>query len=207
MTIAAATNAVHTSLAPTIEALRNGLCTSFLFLLVLVALAFAATAAWPVLRDAWRRMRENGGRAALVAAAVVAILYGGSKAPTATVSWGEYFSNRSYTIDTNDLRRISFSWIPPSWMPETANAVLYAVNITTGIRDYPDDIVTNAPMSAGAMSAYMLSEATNYEYLVECDWSPTPSVVTNGVYHIRAVRNEEKVVPVGVKIELPQSSE
>jgi len=199
--IAAATNAVHASLAHTVEAMRNGLCASLLFLLVLVALAFAATAAWPVLRDAWRRMRGKGCKAALAAAALIAVLYGGSK-PTASVSWDEYFSNRSYTIDTNDLRRISFTWSAPSWLPETANAVLHAVNLTSGVRDFPDGIVTNAPMSAGAMTAYMTSEATNYAYFVECDWSPTPSVVTNGVYLIPAVRDERRYIPVGVSVEV-----
>ena len=62
-------------------------------------------------------------------------------------------------------------------------------------------------MSAGAMTAVMPHEATNYAFFVECDWTPSPAVVTNGVYHVRAVENAEKVVPIGVNIKLPKREE
>ena len=137
--------------------------------------------------------------------AVIAIIYGGSKPPTVTVTWDEHFSNKSYTVDTNDLRRISFAWSSPAWMPETARAILHAYGRAAGVPDAAS--VTNAPMSAGAMTAVMQHDATNYVYFVECDWSPEPTVVTNGVYHVRAVENDEKVVPIGVSIRLPEQQE
>ena len=62
-------------------------------------------------------------------------------------------------------------------------------------------------MSAGAMSAVMPHEATNYIYFVACDWTPAPAVVTNGVYHVRAVENADKVVPIGVSIKTPNQEE
>ena len=125
--------------------------------------------------------------------------------PSTTVTWDEHFSNKSYAIDTNDLHRISFAWTSPAWMQETARAILNAYGRTAGVSDAV--AVTNAPMSAGAMTAVMPHDATNYVFFVECDWSPTPTVVTNGVYHVRAVENDEKVVPVGVSIRLPEQQE
>lgn len=137
--------------------------------------------------------------------AVIAILYAGTKPPTVTVTWDEYFSNKSYTVDTNDLRRISFAWTSPAWMPASARAILHAYGRAAGVPDAAS--VTNAPMSAGAMTAVMQHDATNYVYFVECDWSPEPTVVTNGVYHVRAVENDEKVVPIGVSIKTPNQEE
>ena len=137
--------------------------------------------------------------------AIFACLYAGTKPPTVTVTWDEHFSNKSYTVDTNDLRRISFVWTSPAWMPETARAILHAYGRAAGVPDAAS--VTNAPMSAGAMTAVMQHDATNYVYFVECDWSPEPTVVTNGVYHVRAVENDEKVVPIGVSIRLPAQQE
>ena len=155
----------------------------------------------------WKKIKPRD-RAALAALALAAILYGGAKppsGPTARVEWDEHFANASCAIDTNDLRRISFAWTAPAWMPQTANAILHAYGLSAGVPDV--DEAARAPMSAGAMSAYMPREATNYAYFVECDWTPAPGVVTNGVYHVRAVENAGKVVPVGVEIKTPNQGE
>ena len=165
----------------------------------------AAVAIVAFLVRQWRVFRRYSGKVGFYALAVAFILYGGSKPHVATVTWDEHFSNKSYVIDTNDLHRISFAWTSPAWMPETARAILNAYGRTAGV---PDAVaVTNAPMLVGAMTAVMPHDATNYVFFVECDWSPTPTVVTNGVYHVRAVENEEKVVPIGVNIRLPEQQE
>ena len=165
----------------------------------------AAVAIIAFLFRQWRVFRRYSGKVGFYALAVAFILYGGSKPPVVTVTWDEHFSNKSYVIDTNDLRRISFAWSSPAWMPNTARAILNAYGRTAGV---PDMVaVTNAPMLVGAMTAVMPHDATNYVYFVECDWSPTPTVVTNGVYHVRAVENGEKVVPIGVNIRLPEQQE
>ena len=139
--------------------------------------------------------------------AVIALLYGGTKPPTSPVAWDEYFADKSYLIDTNDLRRISFAWTSPEWMPAAAKAVLHAFRRAATVPELPEEVIANAPMSAGAMTAVMPYEATNYAFFVECDWSPESTVVTNGVYHVRAVENDEKVVPIGVSIRLPEQQE
>ena len=188
--------------AAMIEAARRWLMYAAAFVLIVFC-----SAVLPPLCEAWRRMRakSRAASAAFAAAAVAAILYAGTKPPTVTVTWDEHFSNKSYTVDTNDLRRISFAWSSPAWMPETARAILHAYGLAAGVPDAAS--VTNAPMSAGAMTAVMQHDATNYVYFVECDWSPEPTVVTNGVYHVRAVENDEKVVPIGVSIRLPAQQE
>ena len=139
--------------------------------------------------------------------AVIAILYGGSKPPNTPVVWDEYFADKSYLIDTNDLRRISFAWTSPEWMPAAAKAVLHAFRRAATVPELPEEVIANAPMSAGAMTAVMPHEATNYAFFVECDWTPSPAIVTNGVYHVRAVENAEKVVPIGVSIKTPNQEE
>ena len=148
--------------------------------------------------------------------AIFACLYGGTKPSTTPVAWDEYFTDKSYLIDTNDLRRISFAWASPVWMPAAAKAVLHAFRRAATVPELPDEVISNAPMSAGAMTAVMPYEATNYAFFVECDWyaffvecdwTPSPAIVTNGVYHVRAVENAEKVVPIGVNIKLPKREE
>ena len=139
--------------------------------------------------------------------AVIALLYGGTKPPTSPVAWDEYFADKSYLIDTNDLRRISFAWTSPEWMPAAAKALLHALRRAATVPELPDEVIAAVPMSAGAMAAVMPYEATNYAFFVECDWTPSPAIVTNGVYHVRAVENAEKVVPIGVSIKTPNQEE
>ena len=179
---------------------------SFVTIFCIVSLALCAAVALIafIVRE-WRVFRRYAGNVGFYALAVVFILYAGTKPPTVTVTWDEYFSNKSYTVDTNDPRRISFAWTSPAWMPETARAILHAYGRAAGVPDAAS--VTNAPMSAGAMTAVLQHDATNYVYFVECDWSPEPTVVTNGVYHVRAVENDEKVVPIGVSIRLSEQQE
>lgn len=125
-------------------------------------------------------------------------LYGGGPKPVAvTVAWDEFFRSGAASVDTNDLRNIGFTWLPVAdWLPATAQARLSAVLRPGGALFF----VTNAPMSALALTARMPSAATNYLYWMECDWVPEPSVVTNGVYHIRAAGTATNAVPVGARV-------
>lgn len=193
--------------AAIVETARRWLMYAFLAGLAAVVLIVFCSAVLPPLCEAWRRAsaKSRAARALFAAGAVAAILYAGTKPPAVTVTWDEYFSNKSYTVDTNDLRRISFAWSSPAWMPETARAILNAYSRTAGIPDL--EAAVTAPMSVGAMATVMPHDATNYVYFVECDWTPGPAVVTNGVYHVRAVENAEKVVPIGVSVKLPNQEE
>lgn len=192
--------------AAMIETARRWLMHACLAGLAAVALVVFFSAVLPPLAEAWRRARAKSRASSYVfaAGAVAAILYAGTK-PAAQVTWDEHFANKSCSTDANDLRRISFAWTAPAWMPDTARAVLNAYSRTAGIPDV--EAVTNAPMSAGAMTAVMPYDSTNYVYFVACDWTPAPAVVTNGVYHIRAVENAGKVVPLGVDIKTPNQEE
>ena len=85
------------------------------------------------------------------------------------------------------------------------------INAGSGIMDFvptldvvkPDVfVVTNVSMFAFGADVWMAYDATNYAFYVECDWVPTPSIVTNGSYHVRAVGTGERAVPIGVKIKM-----
>lgn len=131
------------------------------------------------------------------ALAAALLVYGGTKPASVTVAWDEYFRNGAASVDTNDLRNIGFTWLPAvDWLPPTARARLSAVRRPDG-NLFP---VTKAPMSALSMAARMPEAATNYLYWMECDWVPEPSVVTNGVYHVRAAGTATNAVPVGVRV-------
>jgi len=146
----------------------------------------------------------SGALLAVVAAALY--LHGASKGPPiprAVVYWDEPFRNGTHTVDTNDLRHITFEWdAPPLYIPLDARADISAVYLRD--IDTPTPFaVTNVSMFAFGAEAWMMYDATNYAFYVECDWVPAPSVVTNGVYHIRAAKTGERVVPIGVRIKLP----
>ena len=180
-------------------------CLAVCGLVICVSASLAAfgRSTWAAALRALEQMQ--GGRAVFAILAILLALYGGSKptAPTVPVVWDDYFADRHYEIATNDPRRISFSWSSPAWMPAAADAVLRAFSRSSGVPPMDGVAVTNVPMAAGAMSVYMPWDATNYAYYVECDWIPGPSVVTNGVYHVRAVKNNERITPVGVDVVTP----
>lgn len=142
----------------------------------------------------------SGSLIAVVLAAF--IIYGGDKAPlpSAVVYWDDPFNGYSYVIDTNDLHHITFDWnAPPVYIPLDARAEISAIHLHD--IDTPDlFVVTNVSMYAFGASVWMPDEATNYAYYVECKWQPPPSVVTNGVYHVRANKTGERVVPIGLKV-------
>jgi len=197
---------------PQIDMIRRGICylaVCGLIICILAIFAVFARRIWAaVLRtlELTQGWRGFGGFAMLT---ILLILYGGTKPPDSTVPvvWDDYFSDRHYAIDTNDSRRISFSWSTPVWMPSSANAVLHAFSRSVNVPQMDGGVVTNVPMSANAMSVYMPWEVTNYAYYVECDWIPGPSVVTNGVYHVRAVKNNERITPVGVDIKTSERNQ
>lgn len=142
----------------------------------------------------------SGSLIAVVLAAF--IIYGGGKAPlpSAVVYWDDPFRGASYVIDTNDLRHITFEWgAPPTYIPLNARASITAVYLRD--TDTPDLFaVTNVSMFAFGAEVWMTYDATNYAYYVECDWRPAPTEETNNVYHIRANRTGDRIVPIGAKV-------
>lgn len=144
----------------------------------------------------------SGTLLAVVAAAL--FIYGASKAPIprAVVYWDDPFTNPSHTIDTNDLRHITFEWnAPPLYIPLDARANITAVYLHD--TDTPTPFaVTNVSMFAFGADVWMQYDATNYAFYAECSWVPEPSVITNGVYHIPAVGTGERAVPIGARVEI-----
>ena len=149
-------------------------------------------------------------RSGTLLAAVFAafFIHGANKAPlpSAVVYWDDPFlyGAHSSTVDTNDLRHITFEWSGvPLYIPLDARAEISAIYLHD--TDTPDPfVVTNVSMFAFSADVLMSYDATNYAFYVECDWMPEPSVVTNGVYHIPAIKpNDGRYVPIGIKIKYP----
>lgn len=138
---------------------------------------------------------------ALAIVAVGAILYAGSKGPNNIlgITWDEYFTApRSALANTNDWHLASFEWAHPAYLPDTANAIFYAVDKTDLVPDLVE--IARCPMTNRSLVVSMPTDATNYLYSAICDWTPPQPVVTNGVYHVRALGNPEGVVPIGATI-------
>ena len=171
---------------------------------------FLAAVAGCAVYHAWRKMRKIGAIFSLFALA--AIVYGGSKpvVPTAHITFDDGLSNNGSYISTNDYRTIVLNWRYASWIPPTATVVLRAILTVNGGNEAALFDVASAPVTALTLSATMPTDATNYLYFAECDYTPAPSVVTNGVYHVpcsdagfstnSAAQN--KWMPIGATIEI-----
>ena len=156
-----------------------------------------------------RRLCRSRSFPVFAAFAIVAILYGGSKPPGAiylSTEWDEYFTAPlSAQADTNDSRIASFKWNHAVFLPATANAIFYAANRF-------DDIpmlakIGRCPITNRAFAVQMPEDATNYVYSAMCDWTPPQPVVTNGVYHLRAVGSPDRAVPLGSTVKTPDNPE
>ena len=139
-----------------------------------------------------------------------AIIYGGSKPPWAnrylTVAWDEYFTAPlSAMADTNDWRIASFAWNHAAFLPGTANAVFYAANRFDDVPSLAE--IGRCPITNRAFTVQMPEDATNYLYSAVCDWTPPQPVVTNGVYHLRAIGNPDRAVPLGSTVKTPDNPE
>ena len=152
----------------------------------------------------WRLWKRNTGRyfVPLNLLALVCTYIGGTKPPAVFITWDEYFTHRSATVDTNDLRRITFDWDVAQGVPNFATATFKAVE-----KVWQDDptsngtfVIASVPMTNRTLTAYMTLDATNYIFFAECDFIPDAPVVTNGVYHVQCVGGEDVWVPIGMEI-------
>lgn len=147
------------------------------------------------------RARRAKEAKALASLAIVATLFAGAKHVInyLTITWDEYFTSpRQALANTNDWHLALFEWNHPAYLPDTANAIFYAADKTALLPSLVE--IARCPMTNRSLVVLMPLDATNYLYSAICDWTPPQPVVTNGVYHVRALGNPDGVVPIGATI-------
>ena len=178
------------------------------FLTAILVAGFLALPLYWLSKNA-RRLCRSRAFPVFAAFAAAAIIYGGSKPPGAiylSTEWDEYFTTPlSAQADTNDWRVASFAWNHAAFLPGTANAVFYAANRFDDIPSLAE--IGRCPITNRAFTVQMPEDATNYLYSVLCDWTPPQPVVTNGVYHLRAIGSPDRAVPLGSTVKTPGNPE
>jgi len=178
------------------------------FLTAILVAGFLALPLYWLSKNAGRLCRSRA-FPVFAAFAAVAIIYGGSKPPGAiylTATWDNYFTApMSAQSDTNDWRIASFAWNHAAFLPATANAIFYAANRFDDIPSLAE--IGRCPITNRAFTVQMPQDATNYVYSAICDWTPPQPVVTNGVYHLRAIGSPDRAVPLGSTVKTPNNPE
>lgn len=152
-------------------------CVAVLSVLAAICSYNASARLWAVLRG---RLR-GWGITAFAAIACVCTIY----ARKGSVYYPRTDPTVSYLIDrgsyvTNDLVHIDFLRVI---VPDTAT--LYIDRRQVDSAD-DEDWVTHETMTFAECSPPLdipYADATNYDWAVYTDWTPGPSVVTNGVWH------------------------
>ena len=149
----------------------------------------------------WKIWRSRRHAAALTLVAAVAVIVGGSKAPTPQITWDSGLHDAGSEISTNDYRLITVRWTYDSWIPSAATFTLWATPTTPNPDPTVDRTfdVASVPITNLQLYAIMELDATNYLFFAEQSFIPDQPVVTNGVYHLRCVGGENVWVPIGAK--------
>ena len=151
---------------------------------VLLALAAVAVAVWEVVREEWRRGGKVARRVFLVAAAGAAT-YGGAKNYRASVSYPPTEAGHAYLVDrgsyvTNDFVHIDFT---RRIVPDDAALVVERREVaSTNAADWATYLETTFAAFAVPTNLPCVA-ATNWNWAIWADWTPPPSVQTNGVLH------------------------
>ncbi len=173
-----------------IEALLAGFQASVLWLCAVLLMSLCGIVIVANVRRQMRNMRRKlkGSAAVAVAvAAAVCILYGGRKG-TVTVS-DPYIQNAGSYL-TNDIVHVSIAK-RTQMLPDDTEILVYArhvdlTNATDWVRLEPHLTLAQHLLVEGVFSwEYALSNATNYDVLVAANFTPAPTVHTNGVWQIK----------------------
>lgn len=161
-------------------------------LAVCLAALFAVLAAPMVRRIRWP----------FAVAAVGLMLYAGAKHGTVTfpdIGGVHYLVDNGSFVD-NDYAHIDYTAVV---IPATANLYVYRREISsTNVADWIEHLAS----TVGAFDPpqdLAFPAATNYNWMVFSDWTPGPSVETNGVWHAywgNDQRRHERLIPVRTTI-------
>ncbi len=126
-----------------------------------------------------RRLRGSGALAASIALAVACTLF--ARKGTVTVSDPYIQNNGSYL--TNDVAHVAIAKRTPL-LPNDTEILVYArqvdsTNVTDWVRLSPHLTFADHPYD------YSLPNATNFDVMVAADFTPAPTVHTNGVWQMK----------------------
>ena len=162
--------------------LLAGFQTALLWLGVVALLSLSGLAICANVGRMVRKARRRAKRAtvALTVLAAAAIIYGGSKGRV-TVSDPYIVNSGSYL--TNDIAHVSIAKRTPL-LPDDTEILVYARQVDSVD---PSDWVRLSPHLTFADHPYdyTLANATNYDVLVAADFTPAPTVHTNGVWQMK----------------------
>ena len=122
-------------------------------------------------------------------------VYGSTKRPR--VEWDEGMAGGDSEIDTNSWNRVTFRWTYDAAIPPMTLVTFSAYAANASVEDVGE--IGQAAIGLLHAEFVLPSAATNYLFVAEHGWAPSPTIVTNGVYHIPATsgRDGDKWVPLG----------
>ena len=173
-----------------IEALLAGFQASVLWLCAVLLMSLCGIVIVANVRRQMkvvRRRLKGPAVAAVAAVALACILYGGRKG-TVTVS-DPYIQNAGSYL-TNDVAHVSIAK-RTQMLPDDTEILVYArqvdlTNATDWVRLEPHLTLAQHLLVEGVYSwEYSLPNATNYNVLVAANFTPAPTVHTNGVWQIK----------------------
>lgn len=154
---------------------------------LLAGLVAALSAVWAVVRDEWRKGRDRVAKAVFAAACVLGALYGGSKSPWASVAYPKTEAGRQYLVNrgsyvTNDYVHIDFE---RRIVPDDAALVIERRPVaSTNDTEWAQYLRTT--FTAFAVPTNLpCASATNWNWILFADWTPAPSVHTNGIMEVK----------------------
>ncbi len=128
---------------------------------------------------------KDGPRSLRVSFAVLstwALLYGGSKGPAGRVTVDDPYITNAGSYLTNDVVHVAIAKRTPL-LPDSTEILVYARELTA---TNASDWVRLSPFLTFADHPhdYQLANATNFNVLVAANFTPSPTVHTNGVWSI-----------------------
>lgn len=121
-------------------------------------------------------------RVSLALLAAWAVVYGGSKAPQGRVTVSDPYIADAGSYLTNDVVHVAISK-KTTMLPDTTEILVYARQLdSTNVLDWAR--LTPHLTFADHPYDYSLPNATNYNVMVAAQFSPAPTVHTNGVWSI-----------------------
>lgn len=162
-----------------IHALQTAILYACVAALILIASVVILAGLGKSAETAKRRLRGSGALAASLALAVACTLF----ARKGTVTISDPYISDSGSYLTNDVAHISIAKRSPL-LPDDTSILVYArqvdsTNVTDWVRISPHLTLADHPYD------YALPNATNHDVMVAADFTPAPTVHTNGVWQIK----------------------